>query len=278
MIPRMFRRWEQLSAQQVQQIADTATVQTYTNGSLSNGPYMPRYADELIGRQFDLFFAEGPNCQYHFSDLHTLILTQQGQQTRCYYMGHSIRPGIFFFQHMLPGSVPPQCRTLIVDENTQLVTLCHAQLGNAASAREVSHTFFFGRLGTDEAAMPLHHYTDELVGKAIVWTYHHDDFYVKHIYSSEYFYTYAMLTPQGCWMASNPADFIKIAPDLYVFSFLEERQGGTQAVFLMDLAAMHDVGGFFGINADRQLECYTVGARGQWSQAHTIFEQLAARE
>lgn len=278
MIPRMFRRWEPLSAQQVQQIADAATVQTYTNGSLGNGPYMPDYAHALVGKKFHMHFPDGPDCQYDFCDLHTLTLTQKAQQIRCYYMGHSIRPGVFFIQHMLPCSVPPQCRTLIVDENTSLVTLCHAQLGNAASAREVSHTFYFGRLGTGSTATPLHHYTDELIGKAIVWTYHHDDFYVKHIYSSEYFYTYAMLTPQGCWMASNPADFIKIAPDLYVFSFLEERQGGTQAVFLMDLAAMHDVGGFFGISPSRQLECYTVGARGQWAEPYTCFEKLSAQK
>ena len=272
---RMIRRWESLTEEEVYAIAQAAKPEQYANMGFANGPYMPAYAEELVGRKFEFVFDEGFSCSYVFSDLHELIWNQDGEEKSEYYNAHeSSRKGVYFVQHMIKNSRPVQSRTLIFDLNTNLVTLCHAQIGNGVEPREVAHEFFFGYVKTDAPAPTARHgFTRDLIGKAITWTYRHDDFYVKHIYSSEYFYTYAMLKGDGCWMASNPADFIKIADDLYIFSFLEERQVGTQAVFLMDLAKMHDVASFFSINPDRQLECYTTGAVGVWDTPHTCFEE-----
>ena len=73
-------------------------------------------------------------------------------------------------------------------------------------------------------------------------------------------------------MASNPADFVKIADNLYIFSFLEERQGGAQGLFLMDLDEMHDVASFYSINGDQQFECYMAGAVGRFAPMETVFD------
>jgi hypothetical protein len=72
-------------------------------------------------------------------------------------------------------------------------------------------------------------------------------------------------------MASNPADYIKIKDHLYVFSLLEERQTGTQGVFLINTETLHNIGGFVGINEQNRFECYTVGAKGEWSTMQTYF-------
>ena len=37
---------------------------------------------------------------------------------------------------------------------------------------------------------------------------------------------------------------------VFIFSFVEERQIGRQALFLIDLNKMHDVGSFYGVSSD----------------------------
>ena len=76
-----------------------------------------------------------------------------------------------------------------------------------------------------------------------------------------------MLDPAtgNCWMASNPADYVKITDDVFIFSFVEERQGGTQGFFVINTKELHDVGSFFGLQP-HGLECYTFGAKGEWSE------------
>ena len=54
--------------------------------------------------------------------------------------------------------------------DTGLVTLCAARIGNGYEAREVGHTFYFGRIaGVGDGKAPLHGFTHDLVGKAIRW-------------------------------------------------------------------------------------------------------------
>lgn len=273
---RMFRRWKSLTAEEVQALADASSPEIYTNLGFSHGPYMPPYSGDLDGKTLTFCFEDAPSCTYVFTGLHDLEWTQEGVTHHDYYMCLPSRPGIYLVQHHIVGSAPPQGRSVIIDLNTGLVTVCHARIGNKAAAREVSHRFFFGRIKGTEGG-PLHAFTRELVGKAIVWTYSHDDFHVKHMYTSEYYYTYAMLKGGECWMASNPADFVKIADNLYVFSFLEERQGGAQGLFLMDLDAMHDVASFYSINGDQQFECYMAGAVGRFAPMETVFDDEEGR-
>jgi len=50
-----------------------------------------------------------------------------------------------------------------------------------------------------------------------------------------------------CWMATNPADYLKLKEGLYIMSVVEERQPGVQLVMLMNLNIMRDVQSCFGI-------------------------------
>ena len=62
-------------------------------------------------------------------------------------------------------------------------------------------------------------------------------------------------------MASNPADYVKIRDGLYLFSFIEERQLGIQAIFLIDLKEVRDIGCFYGVGSGR-LSSACVGVKG----------------
>lgn len=272
---RMMRRWKSLSRQQVQKLFDRSVPLTYATGGLAGGKYMPPFSQELIGQEFEFQFEDHRTCRYCFLDLHTLTWCERGMEHREYYHGHRAEDGVYFVQHIVKGSTPPQCRTLIIDTNTGLVTLCQARFGSRDEAREIAHKFYFGIIkGQCADPSQRHHYTADLVGKAISWTYHTWMSPIKHIYSSEYFYTYAMTQGKQCWMASNPADYIKINDHLYVFSFLEERQTGTQGLFLINTETLHDIGGFVGINGQNRFECYTVGAKGEWSTMQTYFGRM----
>lgn len=267
---RMDRRWKSLSTQQVQSLFDHSFPAKYATGGLAHGKYMPPFSKELIGLAFEFQFKDRRSCRYCFRELHKLTWTEKGEEHTEYYQGHMSEPGVYFVQHIIKGSTPPQCRTLVIDANTGLVTLCHARFGSRGEAREVTRKFYFGTIKGCTPAK-LHHFTSDLVGKAIEWTYHTVMPPIKHIYSSEYYYTYTMTRGNQCWMASNPADFIKISDHLYIFSFLEERQTGTQGLFLINIDTLHDIGGFIGINSQNSFECYTVGAKGQWSTMETYF-------
>ncbi len=269
---RMVRRWRSISGEEVQKKFEESTPEQYGSGGLQ-GDYMPAYSEKLIGKIFDFTFDDYETCSYCFTGLHELTWRQGAECHEEYYQGHEAEEGIWFVHHVIKGSCPPQARTLVIDENTGLVTLIHAQFGNGCEAREVARTFHFGRIAGADSTAKLHHFTDELVGVAIQWTYFKDRMAIKHIYSSEYYYTYVMQLKDLCWMASNPADFVKISDHLYLFSFLEERQAGTQAVFLINMDTLHDVGSFLGINSEEQFESYTIGAKGERSTMETYIGQ-----
>ena len=62
----------------------------------------------------------------------------------------------------------------------------------------------------------------------------------------------------------------KIRDDLFLFSFVEERQAGLQGLFLIDLKRMHDVGSFFGVARDHMTSA-CVGAKGELKDITMIF-------
>ena len=276
---RMNRRWKSLTREEVQELFDSSSPEKYGVGGLANGEYMPPYTEELTGKSFAFLFEDGARYEYTFASQHELRWCQDGEEHTEYYQGHLAEQDIYFVQHTIKGSVPPQAHTLVFDTRNGLVTLCRARLGNESEAREMSHSFHFGIIeGYDEYPEERHHFTADLVGKAISWTYHEQMPPIKHIYSSELYYTYAMISGDQCWMASNPADFVKINDHLYIFSFIEERQAGIQGLFLINMETLHDVGSFTGINGMNLFECYTVGAKGELDTMETCFTDTRSRK
>ena len=269
---RMKRRWKRLTAEEVRIIAAARSAEEYSDGGLAKGPYVQPFAQALVGRTltFELPSEESYTCT--FETLHTLCRRQGEDGGTAYYQAHEAEPGIFFIQYALRDRYPVECHTWVADTNTGLATLCRAKLGGGVEPREVVHDFKFGMIsGYENYPAEKHRYTSDLVGKAVSWTYLPEMEPIKHIYASEYYYTYVMQGGGQCWMATNPADFVKITDHLYIFSFVEERQAGVQGFFLINTETLTDVGSFFGINSMDQFECYTVGAKGEFADLLTYF-------
>ena len=273
---RMERRWSVLTKQEVQNLADMSTPERYTNmmGWLK-GEYAPENTGDLAGKHIKLLF-EDEAILYEFTDRNHLRWHEGDTWHEDYYEAVKApeEEGMYFLEHYVKGSVPPAARTLILDFNTGLVTVVRASIGVPASPIEVTRTFSFGIMAGYEDHDVRHHFTEDLVGTAITWTYTENapgsaTGYIKHIYSSPVYYSYAMENRDGeFWMAANPADYVKINDHMYVFSFIEERQTGSQGVFLINMNTLHDVGSFFSISV-YGLQCGVTGAVGKLSSAYS---------
>lgn len=263
---RMDRRWSEFTVEDVQKLADITPAERYTKNALA-GTYMPPFTEKLAGRQIKIHTEQEQCFFYEFQAGGRLIWTK-GSETphEDFYQALELpgEEGMFLVQFYHKNSVPPTAYTLVLDLNNGLATVCEAKAGLARSPREISRDFFFGLMEGYEDPGFRHGYTEDMVGKAIYWTYLEEPLVrIKHIYTSPLYYTYQMTDPQGdCWVASNPADFLKINDHVYVFSFIEERQAGTQGFFLINLENLHDVGSFFGIQA-HGMECCMIGAKGE---------------
>lgn len=266
---RMDRRWSYFTMEDVQRLADLTPAETYSQCRLA-GLYTPPFTEKLAGKKIKLVMDQGGSFTYEFLDRNRLVWAGEEEERHQEFYQALELPGaesLFLVQHHCRGSVPPAVHTLVLDFDNGLATVCAAHAGVPASPREIGRDFFFGLMEGYADPGVRHGFTEDLVGKAIYWTYHEEPlFRVKHIYTAPLYYTYQMTNEKGdCWVASNPANYLKIRENVYVFSFVEERQAGTQGFFLINLENLHDVGSFFGIQAHGMESCM-VGAKGELSE------------
>lgn len=286
---RMERRWTQLLPPDVQWQADNTPPEVYTRCSFQ-GPYTPALSDALVGMSFRAVllpgrnanatgparFAEGVSYEYRLdvTGLNSCTWSLAAvdgdapeptegclevMQLPC---AEGADERIFFAQYHCKGSKPPCMHMAFIDLDTGLITLEVSTVGVPASAIEVQHEFLHGIL--DGYADPgfRHGYTEDLVGRSIQWTYDPKQT-IRHIYTSPYYYTYIMATPEGkCWIASNPADFIRINDHVCLMSVVEERQTGNQVTALINTDILHDVVSFFGVR-HKGMQLALAGAVGE---------------
>lgn len=270
---RWYRKWNlDMTAEDVRKIVkDTPPEEQRT--SRLRGPYTPEDSDALVGRTLE-FSGEDRDLKWQILEKNLLRFTEDGRSYEPVFCQVLTNNGTtFLVHHLISEADPLRAVDLVLDMATGNATVILARLGTQHSARDVARDFLFGRIkGEFPEEGPLHCFTNDLVGRAIVWTYHDGEYEVRHIYTTNYFYTYTMQTPDGCWVASNPADYVKINDHTYIFSFVEERQPGVQDLFLMDLDKMHDVGSSFGINGKDRLVSACIGAVGQERPLYQVFE------
>lgn len=268
---RMDRRWSDFTMEDVQKLSDMTPPERYTYNRLA-GEYTPPFTEKLAGRQIKIGISPNKYFIYDFRGFHELEWSENQERGREeFYQALELpgKDGIFLVQHYCKGSVPPTVHTLVLDLNTGLATVCAAHAGVSKAPREIERQFFFGLIDGYKDPGIRHGFTEDMVGKAIYWTYRKEPLVrIKHIYTAPLYYTYQMTNEQDqCWVASNPADFLKITDQVYVFSFVEERQAGTQGFFLINMDNLHDVGSFFGIQA-HGMECCMFGAKGELSSPY----------
>ena len=260
------RTWTPLTEEQVHTIVNDTPVEQFSKGGMGEGPYMPPYSEALNGVSMTFAFPEG-KIYYEFVEKNLLRWHDgDGNWHDEFCFMAEFEPGIFFIRHIRTIEPTRGTATLVWDRNTGLVTICREKFGNYRAPREIDRDFWFGEQ-FDEAYPregEKHHYDDTmLVGKSIRWSYFPDREAIQHIYSSPLYYTYVMRPGDMEWIATNPANYVKINDHLCIFSFIEERQTGVQGFFLINTETLHDVGAFLGVNGEDKFECYMVGAVGE---------------
>ena len=269
--PRWYRKWDLDVSKDVVKAAVakyTDDPEKYAHSSLE-GPYLPADSEDLNGKKL-VFRGEGRVVCFEIGGLNELYFSENGGEAKkCYCNVKTMDHEIYFINHLVPGYEFARQITLVADMKTGSATICDAHFGTENSNIDVGREFIFGKLDGDFEKGPMHAFTDELVGKAVEWNY--GKLKIKHMYTSNLYYTYSHPGGErGAWMATNPADYVKIRDNIYIFSFVEERQHGLQGLFLIDLNQYHDVGSFFGVSADH-VSSNCIGAAGEPASVLTIF-------
>ncbi len=268
---RWYRKWNlDVSKEEVKAIvAACSNPEKYSKSSLA-GPHTPPDTADL-NRMTLVFRGEERVFSFEIVSENELNFTENsGEPKTCFCNIKTLDNEIYFINHLVPGYEFSRQITLVADMKTGCATVCDAHFGTEYSNIDVAREFIFGKLDGQYESGQMHHFTAELVGKAVEWEYGPNIIKIKHVYNSNLYYSYCAQTTNGAWMACNPADFIKIRDNVFIFSFVEERQAGLQALFLIDLNKMHDVGSFYGVGSDHMTSA-CVGAIGKMADPNTIF-------
>lgn len=272
---RWYRKWDldvskDVVREAVSKFATRDQFEKYSK-SFYTGPYTPEDSNALNGKTL-VFRGEDKVFQFDIQSCNDLLFSDsQSNRVSCIGNVKTLDGEVFFVNHLVPGYDCGRQITLVADMKSGYATVCDAHFGTPYSNIDVGREFFFGKIdGEFPEVGEMHHFTTEMLGKAVIWDYGVGPIELKHIYSSNLYYSYSMKTENGAWMATNPADYIKVRDNYYIFSFVEERQPGLQALFLMDFSKMHDVGSFFGVGKDH-VSSACVGAIGKFADFLTIF-------
>ncbi|MBR7076071.1 MAG: MoaF N-terminal domain-containing protein, partial [Lachnospiraceae bacterium] len=241
-VKRWFRKWNlDLTKEEViSAINLTKNDPSKYTPSPFDGPYAPEDSADFNGKTI-VFKGEGREYIFRVEDTNTTWFSNDGsKEEKCFCQIRTMEGELYFLNLTVPSYETARQVSLIADTVSGAATVVDAHVGTANCTRDVDREFIFGRLEGDYAGGPLHAYTSELAGKAIIWDYGAGFTQVKHIYNSNLFYTYSMDTADGPWMATNPADYIKVRDHFYIFSFVEERQPGLQMLLLINLDTLHD--------------------------------------
>lgn len=270
---RFYRKWDLDTTRETveAEVARCQAPETYNVTSLT-GPYTPPDSDELDGKTL-CFRCDNTVMTFRVVSKNELHFAENGgEEKTCFCNIKTLDHEIYMLNQLIPGYPCSRQVTLVADLKTGCATVCDAHIGTEHSNIDVSRDWLFGRLDGEYAGGELHHFTDELVGTAIDWEYGPDLVHVKHMYTSNLFYTYCVASPTaGAWMATNPADYVKLRDNVFIFSFVEERQIGTQGLFVIDLENLHDMGCFYGYGVENLCSA-CIGAIGvRTDELSTIF-------
>ncbi|VFN06408.1 MAG: Molybdenum cofactor biosynthesis protein F, partial [Candidatus Kentron sp. G] len=236
--------------------------------------------DKLAGQKFELYpEGEEGNIFIHFKDASQAEwrLENEPRNTE-HYEAMEVRPDIFFVDWVSHAD-PKKSLSIVLDLVSRESTLLWSQLPSAQDARadlfeRIKRTNDLSAVKTHivhggvdgERTKKIHGRTADLVGKRLKHTYSNKHAF-EHIYLNERLFCWQSLEGPDKGLAdTEPVDYIKIAEDLYLFSW-RERIVPWVGIVLIDLVQMRTAGKvFYGDIADPdKVTNYTVGARVSFS-------------
>lgn len=230
----------------------------------------PEFSRKLIGKVFDFCFEDGLKLSYEFGKNSVCMSKNSGEYREEYAeVLESSHEGVFLVHHMITSVNPFEGINLIIDLNTNLVSLIYDTIGNYAMTRDVKRNFHFGWI--DEKPGTLHYETEEIVHKVIDWKYA-DNAIIHTAYVNVE--CVAFTSPpspvipgwDGFYPTFVPTRYTHIADDLVLTSMYAPYKSGLEVTMLMDLKKMKAVGCAFGFDACDKFCSYTFGAKGAYAQ------------
>ena len=205
-------------------------------------------SDFLVGKELTLTFDNGVAVEYRFDALQSLRWRHRGESrwNEERYESWESAPGVVMFGHLVTGAPNLDCYKLVADFDHGLVTCIHGTIGSEYIANEAQAETWFGVIEMDGITPPKyrrHHFTDELVGRAVTWNYS-PGLTSMHLYTTPHSLSWVIFGESGAggmeW--SGPASYVKIRDELYLAYWLEEACNGTLGTILVNLRTMHDCG------------------------------------
>jgi hypothetical protein len=202
----------------------------------------------LVGKELTLRFDNGVAVDYRFPAVDTLRWRRSGESAWHdeRYESWESAPGVVMFGHLVTGAPQHDCYKLVADFDHGLVTCIHGTIGSKYIANEAQAETWFGVIELEGLTPPKykrHHFTDELVGRAVTWNYS-PGLTSMHLYTTPHSLSWIIFGESGAggmeW--SGPASYVKIRDELYLAYWLEEACNGTLGTILVNLRTMHDCG------------------------------------
>ena len=260
--------------------------------------------NELAGMKFTLHMDNGKTCFVDFLNecfVHWQAETEGKHKNR--YDCLKVEDGLYFVNFEVTEAESHSGITMAFDIREDLVTCVKAGMEGKSghSARFTKTEIITGAIELPDGSIPVkrHKFTNDLVGKAICWTYS-PDFAIIHTYPTERYEKpilvsyhddrnepvikamedpYAVLAwPDVC---ASPVDWLKIREGVYLLNIIEishpemlEEPKKNCLTFVFDLKRMHNFGRAFGYTEGEHLpENYVFSAFGKFVNMEALREE-----
>lgn len=239
--------------------------------------YRTPFSYELAGKEMNFVFDDGKKLSVRFLDGTTLSYSEDGAPALTQkYQCMKAEDCIYMVLSEKKDAKPREGFILVIDTQARLVTGNFVKQGAVASfERLVTREVRFGYIDVPGRPAPTqrHHYTEDLVGKKVEWTYN-PKFKITHVYKTKdtahwAFYDKKMLEKmpdanERFASKPEPCIYVKLNDYMYIFSWIEENGGsGTEGFIVLNADRLHDVGCFFGVNPEGKPEAYCFAAYGK---------------
>lgn len=250
---------------------------------------------ELAGTELELSMDNGKDYSVRFESADEVLWSTEGEvQHRDAYECLKVDEGLFFINLEVSSEPTHTGLTLALDLERMLVTCVRAGMegvrGHAALFVKTEIITGAVKKSDGSFAAERHEFTDELVGKAICWTYT-PNFAIIHTYPTERYekpilvryeddccetVMRAMEDPFTVlpWpkISASPVDWIKLREGMYLLNILEisrpdllEEPKRNCLTFIFDLKRMRNYGRAFGFTeGERRKENYVFTAYGKY--------------
>ena len=233
----------------------------------------------LAGKELTLRYDNGQAFDYQFADVGRLRWRRQGETAWKdeRYESFDSAPGVIMFGHLLSGARDHDAFSIVADFDHGLVTTLHGTMGTPYMGNEAAVKTMFGVVEMKGLTPPKyrrHHFTDELVGRAMTWNYAPGSTSANgafapgltsmHLYSTPHSLSWIIFLGNGAggleW--SGPASYVKIRDELYFAYWLEEACNGTLGTILINMRTMRNCGIDYGATP-KGLRLSVVGAHAR---------------